>query len=245
MSKYLYLPIAFAFALSISSCTKDTEAPTVNFITPANHSNHEMGEELHIQAIFSDNEALATYELFIGDVDGEHTHDFHFKEEKDIEGTSHELHTHTDIPEDIGEVYYLHYVVKDEEGNSFADKVMLHLKEGDGHGGGHGHGEVPMAMFSAPENHSDHKWGDNITVTATLMDAEGLASYKLYIGDKEGNHMHDFDFKEEMNIEGTSYDLNSSITVPSGIGEVYYLHIDLTDTDDNTVSSKLMLHFSE
>ena len=59
----------------------------MNFITPANHSNHEMGDELHIQAVFSDNEALASYKLFIGDVEGEHTHDFHFEEEKDIEIT--------------------------------------------------------------------------------------------------------------------------------------------------------------
>lgn len=245
MLKYLCLPMAMALGLTITSCTNDTEAPSVNFISPANHSNHEMGDELHIKAIFTDNEALASYKLYMGDEEGNPTHDFHFEEEQSIEGTSHEIHTHTDIPSDLAEIYYLHYTVEDAEGNSVSEKIMLHLKEGDGHGGGHGEGELPMAMFSSPKNHSDHKWGDNIQVTATLMDAEGLASYKLFIGDKGGQHSLDFHFEEEKEIDGTSYELNTSIAVPSDIDEVYYLHMELTDTDNNTVNNEIMLHFSE
>jgi len=127
-TQHISLTILLAFTIFISGCSKDDEAPEIDITTPANHSEHQMGDELHITAEFTDNEALASCRVAVGDENGDHTHDFHFEEEKDIDGTSYTLHTHTDIPEEIDEVYYLHFEVTDAEGNSTSQKSMLHFK---------------------------------------------------------------------------------------------------------------------
>ena len=115
--------------LTLTACNKDKEDPKIEVSTPEAHSEHHWGDEVDIKATFTDDVELKSYHVEIGDVDGNHTHEFHFSDEGDINGTEYSYSGKLTVPSDIEEVYYLHFHVTDAEGNETKSKVMLHFHD--------------------------------------------------------------------------------------------------------------------
>jgi hypothetical protein len=125
------LNIAFAAAtiLTLVSCKKDKENPTIVIAEPANHSDHLWGTEVHIEATFEDDQNLKSYHIHIGNEAGAHMSEFEVEFEGDITGKTYDFHEHFMVPDSIESVYYLHLEVTDAEGKSSEEKLMLHFME--------------------------------------------------------------------------------------------------------------------
>lgn len=130
VKSYFVAVLALSTTLFFTSCGKDEEAPKISVSSPANHSEHHMGDEIAVSATFTDDTDLASYSAMIGDEAGEHTHAFHFEDEGDIEGKEYKYSKTITVPsKDLEMVYYLHFKVKDAEGNEATEKVMLHFHQ--------------------------------------------------------------------------------------------------------------------
>lgn len=103
----------------------------------------------------------------------------------------------------------------------------------------------PEIVIKNPENHSEHVMGTTIEVDATFKDDQELSWYKVYIGEESGTLTPDFSYQVEENISGKSFDFSATISIPTGIESVYYLHVELKDAEQKTATTKLMLHFTE
>lgn len=115
-------------SISLFSCNKDKNSPTITVAQPTNHSHHTLNEMLHIEATFEDDVDLKSYSIFIGDVDGNHTHDFHFMTDSTISGKSHEFHEHTMIPDSLNSMeYYIHFNVTDAADKVTSETIMIHV----------------------------------------------------------------------------------------------------------------------
>lgn len=126
-NKIMFIALAIVVALTMTSCKKDKENPTITINLPVNHSNHTKGAEIHIEASFTDDRELKSYHIHIGTESGEHTPEFDVEFEGDLSGKIFDFHEHFHSPTTIGSVYYLHFEVMDAEGKSANEKVMLHF----------------------------------------------------------------------------------------------------------------------
>ena len=116
-------------SLLFASCKKDEEAPTITVMAPSDPAELSPGDEVHTEIMFSDNEALASYEVHIANEDGSHNHDFEFEKEGSISGTEYEFHEHFDVPDSIAlGHYHLEIMVTDQEGNTNSETVELHVE---------------------------------------------------------------------------------------------------------------------
>ncbi len=120
--------ILFAIAaIAFTGCKKDKEDPTIKVNKPAEHSEFNLGDEVHIEVIFADDRELASYTFMIGDEDGGHIHGFHHDDDGTLKGTEHEYHTMVTVPDSLAvTVFYLHFTVTDAEGKKASKKHMLH-----------------------------------------------------------------------------------------------------------------------
>jgi hypothetical protein len=115
-------------SISLLSCNKDKSGPTITVAQPANHSHHSLSGMLHIEATFEDDVDLKSYSIFIGDVEGNHTHDFHYMTDSTISGKSHEFHEHTMIPDSLNSMeYYIHFNVTDAADKVTSEAIMIHV----------------------------------------------------------------------------------------------------------------------
>jgi hypothetical protein len=103
----------------------------------------------------------------------------------------------------------------------------------------------PEISIETPSDHQEFTKGSTFNIKATFTDDKGLKSYHIHMGDEAGNHVEEFDFHDATEISGTSYSYNKPVSIPSAIGSVYYLHVEITDEGDHTTEEQLMLHFSE
>lgn len=104
--------------------------------------------------------------------------------------------------------------------------------------------EDPLISIETPANHSDHDFGSSIEVKATFTDDQDLKSYKVFMGDEDGEHMHMFHFEEEAEISGESYSYTGSVQLPDSASmEMAYLHFEVKDMEDKLATERLMLHF--
>lgn len=114
---------------SLISCKKDKENPVITIETPAEHSNHLWGSEVHLNATFTDDQGLKSYEVLLGNEAGDHDHMFDFHLMGDISGTSHALHEHFMVPDSAEMMRWLHFTVTDMEDKTTAKTWMLHFDE--------------------------------------------------------------------------------------------------------------------
>jgi len=128
--------VVLVCTMSLASCKKDKENPIITISSPENHSDIMQGGTIEAKATFTDDKELAKYHVHIGDVDGEHVHDFHDAEfTGDLTDESFEFSQTISIPDSLSmDVYYLHFFVTDAEGKESTEKLMLHK-----HGGSHDH----------------------------------------------------------------------------------------------------------
>ncbi len=150
--------------LFLASCSEDddsmpdNEAPEIEMLEPGEHEEITPGGEIHFDALFTDNEELASYKIEVHNSFDDHTHaevkqasgednPWSYEEVFQIEPgqTSYEAHSHIGVPAEInGEPiseghYHFGVFVTDAAGNESQAFVELHI-EGD-HDDEHDHDE--------------------------------------------------------------------------------------------------------
>lgn len=132
-------------ALSLIACNSednnalDQEKPTVNITLPTEHQVFEPGDEIHVQALLTDNESLASYKIEIHSAGDGHTHshsvlsandhqEFHYDVSFEISGTSYEVNRSITIPENAEEEHYhLGIFVLDSSGNQNQQFIEIYI----------------------------------------------------------------------------------------------------------------------
>src|SRR5690606_4443364 len=107
----LFLFAALAVTVSLSSCKKDKEDPTITVNEPTEHSHHMWGETVHVEATFADDMGLKSYEVLLGDEAGNHDHMFDFDVSGTINGTEYDFHEHFVVPDSAEMMRYIHFTV--------------------------------------------------------------------------------------------------------------------------------------
>ncbi|NQY08821.1 MAG: DUF4625 domain-containing protein [Flavobacteriales bacterium] len=118
-------------ASTIVGCNKDEEDPTITISAPNEHTHYVPDESFKVTATFADDQDLASYEVMIGDIDGEHVEGFHQDFTDNISGMSHSFSETITVPDTLPGVmmFYLHFKVTDAEGKTASDKLMLHYDD--------------------------------------------------------------------------------------------------------------------
>lgn len=153
LNSILTLFIAAVFLTSCSSdddATLDTEKPTISIIEPHNDDEIAPGGEIHFEALFTDNVALASYKIEIHDDFDDHTHaqvksshdlnPWSYEEVFQIPAgqTSFEADNHIEVPttfngQPISEgIYHLGVYVTDTSGNEEQAFVTIHIENDHG-----------------------------------------------------------------------------------------------------------------
>lgn len=105
--------------------------------------------------------------------------------------------------------------------------------------------EAPQITVVSPKNHTSFEWKEEIHLVADFKDNENLASFKVYIGDKEGNDLHSFHFSDESTISGTTFNYHEHVYVPAEAEMMYYIHFEVKDEAGNLTKEKVMIHTHE
>ena len=116
-------------SLAITSCKKDKESPTITISTPAQHSIHNWGSEVHISATFADDRGLKNYTVMVGDEDGNHNSAFDFMETGTTTELTFAFHEHFVVPNEAPMMAWIHFTVTDAEEKTTTMKWMLHFEE--------------------------------------------------------------------------------------------------------------------
>ncbi len=105
----------FTLSCSDDDSNKDTQKPTITLITPQDEQVFEAGEQIHVQANFTDNVALASYKIDIHYAGDGHQHRTLSEDENQqwayettgsLSGTSDTIHIDILIPTDAEEGHY-------------------------------------------------------------------------------------------------------------------------------------------
>lgn len=157
----LFLPvIAAALVTSCSSddnTVVDTQSPTIAVGEPHNEEEVAPGEELHIEAVFTDNVALASYKIEIHEDFDDHTHAINKSEHENnpwsydevfqipAGQSSFEAIHHLDVPTEINGMsisegaYHVGIYVTDTAGNEEQAFLEVHIEGGHSEDDGHDH----------------------------------------------------------------------------------------------------------
>lgn len=150
------LPVLMA-AVLFTACSNDddnavdTQKPTITILEPHDEEEIAPGEELHFEAVFTDNVELASYKIEIHNAFDDHTHSglkgaednpWSFSQVYQIPAgrTTYEAVQHIDIPtmingEPISEgAYHFGVYVTDTSGNEEQAFLEIHIEnDSDGH----------------------------------------------------------------------------------------------------------------
>lgn len=161
-TRLIYL-FSISLSLVLTACSDDdasvpdTEKPVISLMEPHDEEEFAPGEEIHFEALFTDNEELASYKIEIHNAFDDHTHAYLKSEEHEdnpwsydmvfqIEpgNTTYEADQHIDIPTEInGEPiseghYHFGVYVTDRAGNEQQAFLEIHI-EGEPSDTDHGH----------------------------------------------------------------------------------------------------------
>lgn len=105
--------------------------------------------------------------------------------------------------------------------------------------------DVTKPVITAATDHLDTRPDTTFNLQATITDDQALAAWKIDIHSADG-HSHrvlsgEWEYSETGTIEGNSYVLNKTITVPvdAALGD-YHLTIDATDRAGNAANSVII-----
>lgn len=126
MKTTVILAIA-TFSFLTTSCKKDKENPTITVNEPEMHTHFNWGEEVHIEATFSDDRGLKNYTVMIGDEAGTMDETINFMETGTTEELSFEFHEHLVVPNDAPMMAWIHFTVTDAEDKVTTLKWMIHF----------------------------------------------------------------------------------------------------------------------
>ncbi len=105
--------------------------------------------------------------------------------------------------------------------------------------------ENPVITITSPDEHSDYKWGDKVHMDADITDDRNLKHLHAFVGDADGNHMHNFDLMVSEDISGESYHFHEHFVVPDSAPAVAWVYFEVKDAEDKLTEMKWMLHFEE
>lgn len=202
-------------ALIFTACEEDNEdqdttAPVIQSAT-INEKDHDImvmaGEELHIDAHLTDNEALGELKIDMHDIFDGHEHKsstFKWSEVMTIalSGKEQHLHEHTEVPEvTTAGPYHAIFRVIDEEGNE-GEFVELDFMIGNA--------SQPVIEITSPdfsdEVHAPK--GSTLSLTGTVSDETDLAEILVKLEEEhEHNHIH-----EQRSGEGEIYEKDFDLT---------------------------------
>lgn len=136
--------------LSFTACSDDddngnldTEKPVIVLNEPTDDEVFHAGEEIHLDADFSDNVALASYKIEIHSASDGHTHkneeegEWFYTETNEIPGDlrNHHVHKHIDIPLEVNGSpileghYHLGIFLVDKAGNEQQLFIEIEIHE--------------------------------------------------------------------------------------------------------------------
>lgn len=124
-STFLYCLLVLFYAFS--SCTKDKDSPQIDVVEPDELVEVAGGEELHIEAVFSDDRGLKSYKIYLTDLAGEQMALFPLSYEDDIEGKSYQFHEHEHVPDGFSAEACLWFEVTDQEGKVSQEKKTIKI----------------------------------------------------------------------------------------------------------------------
>lgn len=142
MKKSALLSFLFISTFTIVSCSDDdvvldTEKPQIIINEPTAGQTFDAGEEMHLEASFTDNVELASYKIdihFGGDGHEHkafHDHDhveWKYQTTGTLSGKSDEVHLHVDIPENAEEgPYHIGVFAIDKAGNENVSWVTVEI----------------------------------------------------------------------------------------------------------------------
>ncbi len=152
---YLFSIFSILFLASCSDDDEslpDNEAPEIDMVDPGDHEEIAPGGEIHFDALFTDNEELASFKINVHNAFDGHTHSsadlkqeasqdnpWSYDEVFEIEPgqTSYEAHEHIAVPAEInGEPiseghYHFGVFVTDAAGNESQAFVEIHIEAGE------------------------------------------------------------------------------------------------------------------
>lgn len=117
------------FTITFTSCKKDKENPVITVSKPEQHTNFKWGDKVHVSAAITDDRDLKHLHIFVGDMDGNHNHQFDFMSSTDISGESYDFHDHFEVPADAPDKAWIYFEAEDAEGKKTELKWMLHFSE--------------------------------------------------------------------------------------------------------------------
>lgn len=218
------------FLVSCEDDTVDVQAPTITMEEPASGEAIEAGGEIHFEALFEDDEELASYDLTIHNNFDEHAHGrvavspFSFNQSYDLSGASQEVHDEIAVDEEATAGPY-HFIVEaiDAAGNATGfdddssveleiwitneEMAHVHFEDADGEEVDEFEGEVGVALQFYGEIEDEVGTLDHVEImVGHLEEAEE------HDHDHDGRVSEDDDhiYEEEFEVEG-----QTSVTIES------------------------------
>lgn len=212
----LALSLSFGF-VACNSEDEDTTAPMIVHL----HADEEVavGDDLHLDVDFSDNEALGQAKIDIHDIFDGHDHgkvaaSWSEVRTVDLEGKDAEIEEEFTVPANTAAGPY-HAVVQctDAAGNNAEFKEVDFWVTS---------AEAPQFTVTSPSDDADYDFGDMVSFTGSIDDASGIEEVFIRIKKDEdhdddhdhdhgdGDHDHDEPYYET-EVEGngaTSFDLS-------------------------------------
>jgi len=255
MKKFQIFSLLVAFSFLFVACDddddlEDTVAPEIKSVT-INEEDHDImvmaGEEMHIDAELSDNEALGELKIDVHDVFEGHSHGkksaFKWAEVLTVElsGKEQTVHEHMDVPEDAtAGPYHAILRVIDEEGNEGEfEEVEFMISNGS----------EPMINVTDPDfsNEVHAPKGSTLSLVGTITDDTDLEEIIIHLKeehDDDHDHKSAMDeeiYEEDFDLDGTadtSWDFqadgNVNISIPADAEEGHYeLMIRAMDSEGN------------
>ena len=210
--------IAYFLLLGLSSCSKDqdeldTEKPVLSFQNTVKDTLSG-GDTLHIEALATDNNGLSQVKFSIHNDFDLHTHGkneataFEWDTIINLSGLSNNINFYILLPEDLASgPYHLLGMLLDINGNEadLADRDLILLNAFDNQ-----EPEIKDLVTNPAISNDEIEitTGDSLSLTATLVDGQGLGEFEILII-KESDDTTVYD--DDLELSGTTYNLNTQL----------------------------------
>ncbi len=240
MKKIKTFSVLAAVGLLFTACNKDEEqdttAPVIQSVT-INEEDHDItvmvGNEIHIDAHVTDNEALGELKVDVHDVFDGHSHKSSIKWAEvltiQLSGKEQHVHDHMEVPQDaLAGPYHAVFRLIDAEGNEgeFAEVDFMITNASQ-----------PQISITDPDfnDHVHVTKGSTLRIMGVVTDATDLAEIKISLEEEHEEHDHkgtldESLYEEDFDLDGsadTSWDFqadgNVNIAIPADAEEGHYI----------------------
>jgi hypothetical protein len=250
MKSSKFLLMIFGLAVLFTACEDEEEmdvtAPVIHSVA-INDEDHDImvmaGDEIHLDAHVTDNEALGELKIDVHDVFDGHSHKSAEKWAEvmtiALSGKEQHVHDHMDVPQDaMAGPYHAVFRLIDEEGNEgeFAEIDFMI-----------GNSSQPQISISSPDfsNEVHAPKGSTLILQGSITDDTDLKEIRIKLAEEhEGHHHKSADgeiFEADFDLTGandTSWDFqadgNVNIAIPANAETGHYkLEVIAEDNEGN------------